>query len=240
MSLLKPRTITPALLAANRANGRKSKGPRTFRGKLRSSLNALRHGGRARRWPLALPQPDGDMQDCLALLETLRCALLTADNEAGRTLLGEIVADVWERKRRLEQWVSSLEPDDVWMTAWRLAPLPSFWRWQFKREEASWPEWRVTVSLSLRRGPPKVSRLRATNEGWEQAQQLLGVPSLKTILRVTCTGHPWGSGWRNCRTDETGIIQKIEDTKTSRNEVQKCPKANEPVKLLKTSMIARI
>jgi hypothetical protein len=35
---------TPALLAALRANARKSHGPRTARGKARSSLNALKHG----------------------------------------------------------------------------------------------------------------------------------------------------------------------------------------------------
>ena len=36
--------ITPAILAANRRNARKSTGPRTPEGKARSSLNAVTHG----------------------------------------------------------------------------------------------------------------------------------------------------------------------------------------------------
>jgi hypothetical protein len=47
MPLLK-RTVTPARLAANRRAARRSTGPRTKAGKLRSSLNAYRHGGRSR------------------------------------------------------------------------------------------------------------------------------------------------------------------------------------------------
>jgi len=45
MSLRKPPTLTPALLAANRQNAKKSTGPRTPRGKVWSRLNRLRHGG---------------------------------------------------------------------------------------------------------------------------------------------------------------------------------------------------
>jgi hypothetical protein len=41
--------LTPARLAACRANARKSTGPRTARGKARSSMNALKHGRYARR-----------------------------------------------------------------------------------------------------------------------------------------------------------------------------------------------
>ena len=48
MSLRKSPTRTPALLAANRANARKSTGPRTARGKSFVRLNALRHGRRSR------------------------------------------------------------------------------------------------------------------------------------------------------------------------------------------------
>jgi len=44
MSLLKPRVMTPARLAASRRNAQKSTGPRTARGKAQSRLNALRHG----------------------------------------------------------------------------------------------------------------------------------------------------------------------------------------------------
>ncbi len=44
MSLCQPKTKTPALLAACRANARKGTGPRTADGKCRSRLNALKHG----------------------------------------------------------------------------------------------------------------------------------------------------------------------------------------------------
>lgn len=45
--LCKSPLLTPAALAARRANALKSTGPRTARGKARSCLNALRHGRRA-------------------------------------------------------------------------------------------------------------------------------------------------------------------------------------------------
>ncbi len=44
MPLRKSPSRTPALLAANRANAKKSTGPRTAQGKARVSLNALKHG----------------------------------------------------------------------------------------------------------------------------------------------------------------------------------------------------
>lgn len=47
MSLRKPPTLTPALLAAVRQNSKKSTGPRTARGKARSRLNRMRHGARS-------------------------------------------------------------------------------------------------------------------------------------------------------------------------------------------------
>ncbi len=48
--------LTPARLAACRSNARKSTGPRTVRGKARSSLNALKHGRYARRLTRTLEQ----------------------------------------------------------------------------------------------------------------------------------------------------------------------------------------
>ena len=48
MSLRKPPTMTPALLAALRRNARKSTGPRTARGKAQTRLNALKSGQHSR------------------------------------------------------------------------------------------------------------------------------------------------------------------------------------------------
>ncbi len=47
MSLRKSPRLTPALLAANRANAQKSTGPRTAGGKARARLNNLQHGRRS-------------------------------------------------------------------------------------------------------------------------------------------------------------------------------------------------
>lgn len=46
MPLRKRPTLTPELLAANRANAKRSTGPRTERGKKRVRFNAVRHGRR--------------------------------------------------------------------------------------------------------------------------------------------------------------------------------------------------
>jgi len=59
MSLRKSPTRTPALLAANRANSRKSTGPRTERGKARAALNPLKHGRRAVALQETLPRVGG-------------------------------------------------------------------------------------------------------------------------------------------------------------------------------------
>jgi hypothetical protein len=48
MALLRKRPLTPAALAARRANAQKSTGPRTAAGKARSRLNALKHGRNSR------------------------------------------------------------------------------------------------------------------------------------------------------------------------------------------------
>jgi hypothetical protein len=47
VSLRKSPTLTPALLASNRLNAKKSTGPRTARGKAWSRLNRFRHGIRS-------------------------------------------------------------------------------------------------------------------------------------------------------------------------------------------------
>jgi len=49
--LLRPRTLTPASLAARRANALKSTGPRTPKGKARVALNPLKHGRSAVNLP---------------------------------------------------------------------------------------------------------------------------------------------------------------------------------------------
>ena len=50
MSLRRSPTLTPARLAANRANAQKSTGPRTARGKAWSRMNGVRTGRRSRAY----------------------------------------------------------------------------------------------------------------------------------------------------------------------------------------------
>jgi hypothetical protein len=50
MSLRKSPTLTPALLAANRQNAKRSTGPRTAQGKAWSRLNRLRNGWRSQEF----------------------------------------------------------------------------------------------------------------------------------------------------------------------------------------------
>jgi hypothetical protein len=64
MSLLVPRASSPAGIAANRRNARKSTGPHSTRGKAQSRLNRLRKGGRSRlyqdlMWKLMDAPPGG-------------------------------------------------------------------------------------------------------------------------------------------------------------------------------------
>ena len=79
MSLLKPRLMTPARLAANRRNARKSTGPRTARGKAQSRMNGLRSGWSSptyrNLWRAFLEAPPG------AVEETAR-AVLTPEQAA--------------------------------------------------------------------------------------------------------------------------------------------------------------
>jgi len=75
MSLRKSPTLTPALLASNRRNAKKSTGPRTARGKAWSRLNRLRHGGRSPEFNnfflALLYAPPGQMR---LIAQTLLCS----------------------------------------------------------------------------------------------------------------------------------------------------------------------
>lgn len=76
MSLRHSPVLTPASLAARRANARQSTGPRTVRGKARASLNGLKHGRYAHRLHPRLLRADA--WDSSALYRRLQFALLGA------------------------------------------------------------------------------------------------------------------------------------------------------------------
>ena len=83
--------ISPAKLAANRRNGRKSKGPRTEEGKSRSRWNALKHGVLSQRL-VVLNENDG--QTYTLLLENLRCDL-NPGNALEEILVEKIAMAYW-------------------------------------------------------------------------------------------------------------------------------------------------
>ena len=61
MPLVKSPTMTPRKLAANRANGRQSTGPRTYAGRYRVVLNALRHSRYSQGFRSNLLKPREDV-----------------------------------------------------------------------------------------------------------------------------------------------------------------------------------
>jgi hypothetical protein len=86
---------TPAQIAANRHNARKSTGPRTAAGKAVSSRNALRHGLAARA-AIVLGEDPADLQRFRA---ELRAALAPKDGR--EELLAETAAEAAWRLRRV-------------------------------------------------------------------------------------------------------------------------------------------
>ena len=79
MSLRKPPSLTPAFLAANRRNARRSTGPRTAKGKAQSRLNGLKTGVNSPQFKQllenAVSTPLGAA--CQAALATLTCEQAT-------------------------------------------------------------------------------------------------------------------------------------------------------------------
>lgn len=89
---------TPAQQAASRANGRRSRGPRTAAGKVRSRRNALRHGLRASTLELLPPAAGGP---AAALGEAVQEELAPA-NAIEAELAAGIAAALWRLRRARE------------------------------------------------------------------------------------------------------------------------------------------
>jgi hypothetical protein len=70
--------VTPALLAANRANARKSTGPRTVEGKNRVVLNALNEGRHTRNFGenLRRAKSQGEAEPFQWMLDQVRAAFV--------------------------------------------------------------------------------------------------------------------------------------------------------------------
>ena len=92
MPLVKSPRMTPAKLAANRANARKGTGPRTPQGKRRVMLNALKHGRYARTEKLIEGGADS------GLLEWIRAQIVACyqpQGERGRRTTEQLTREVY-------------------------------------------------------------------------------------------------------------------------------------------------
>jgi hypothetical protein len=103
MALLRPRTVTPARLAANRSNAQHSTGPRTERGKAWSRLNALRSGARSGKYDQAL---EALYTADLGTVDDVAAALLTAEE-----LAHPVFARLVERQRQAHRLMIEYSPE---------------------------------------------------------------------------------------------------------------------------------
>lgn len=104
------RPRSEAQRAASRANGRRSRGPKTAAGKARSRRNALRHGLRASRFPVVA---ETDESSACGLIEAVRQRLAPRDVLEAECVEGIALA-FWRlrRVRRLEEAIlAGTEPE---------------------------------------------------------------------------------------------------------------------------------
>ncbi len=118
MSLRKSSRITPALLAANRANASRCTGPRTAEGKRRILLNALKHGRYARSFREHLVK--AGPREAVELFDWIHqkiCACFEPTGEKERRRAERLACQVWSvlcrrRKRKGSKPECSLESRD--------------------------------------------------------------------------------------------------------------------------------
>ena len=100
MSLLGKRTVSAAVLAANRINAKKSTGPRTSRGRQLASLNSLKHGLRSRSFGETLFKTSTPMAEMERLVRVLLSVLMPRNRpEAVRVV--RYAQMLWAITRRL-------------------------------------------------------------------------------------------------------------------------------------------
>jgi len=121
MPLVKSPTMTPRKLAANRANSRQSTGPRTYAGRYRVVLNALKHG----RYSQAFRSNLLKAQEDVALYDWIYARLRDSTQPVGKPQWQEV-----ERLARETYCLLRRDPPKngetarprvegaVWSTAW--------------------------------------------------------------------------------------------------------------------------
>src|SRR5215472_5097629 len=166
MPLRKSPRRTRALLAANRANARKSTGPRTLAGKGHSSWNALRHGRRAHASCRLIPVAAHDLKAFTDFYFKLHDAIIPADSLAGEQTVLNKALEAWKVKCVLDRWIDRQTEEDWLVLAAGAVPPPSFWRLKLRRPGLSAPGWTVTISVWLRwgRGPGRSQASRPDDD----------------------------------------------------------------------------
>lgn len=144
VSLRKSPERTPALLAANRTNGRKSIGQKGIPGRQRDLLNGLRDGGRLARSLEALARaPLPQQLDFARLYAGLHKAVAPEAGEVDLVLAA--AAFVWRVKQRMEHRARTARFRAE--VAARKGQLPPPWRMPLRR-----PGGQVTVTVWVRPG----------------------------------------------------------------------------------------
>ncbi len=153
MSLVKSPTLTPAKLAACRANAQKSTGPRTPEGKRRIVFNSLKHGERSRDFLSNLLKAGSreDKESYLELhyrLEPLLQPATAEDRKKAEALLRQL----WCTQRLLSRALN--RPQALDSPSKRRSPLKSEPRKITIRSgiQVVVPWGRLTFHLCLRRG----------------------------------------------------------------------------------------
>ncbi len=168
MPLRKSPQRSPAMLAANRANARKSTGPRTPEGKSRVALNALRHGFYARNFLSALARSRSNFEEFAGLYQALYLALAPSEEKKDNLLRTTI--RVWVMKRRIARWAASPDQREAFF-AQSGGRFPAPWRLRLKR-----PGWNVLVTIWVRRGRGRGRRrLLWKGAGWQEGRARLHV-----------------------------------------------------------------
>jgi hypothetical protein len=152
MPLRRSPLLTPAALAARRANALKSTGPRTDRGKRRARVNQLLHGDRSRRMETLARLPLAQQLEFAHIYAALHKALVPRCQELGLVL--RLASGLWwlkrtgERAARDPEFRSQLQRGSGWL------PPPL-------RIQLPWRDGRLTATVSLRRGRGPTGLLRS-------------------------------------------------------------------------------
>jgi hypothetical protein len=205
MSLRKSPERTQAFLAANRANSRKSTGPRTPRGKINSAWNAVRHGRRTRA-SSCIPVAGRETKDFQDLYLALHDDIMPAENLAGARAVLLNAARAWRVKRLLDRWIETRTEEDWLALEDGAVPPPSFWRSRLRRPGVSIPDWTITISVWLRwgRGPGRSRASRPEKDARPDRARM------HTMVSVHSTGPKWANGTLEMRRTkpECGTNQK--------------------------------